>query len=78
MAIYDLAAFIDYILGKTNHAKLNYVGFSQGTLQFFILNSLRPEYNDKFIEAHLLGPAAFIKQPRKFGMQLLWSPVKLS
>lgn len=25
---------------------------------------MRPEYNAKFIEAHLLGPAAFIEPPR--------------
>lgn len=35
-----------------------------GTTQFFILNSMRPEYNDKFIEAHLMGPAVFIQPPR--------------
>lgn len=26
---------------------------------------MRPEYNDKFIEAHLLGPVAFVEQPRQ-------------
>lgn len=26
---------------------------------------MRPEYNDKFIEAHLMGPVAFVAEPRQ-------------
>lgn len=57
----DLPTFIDYILKETTHKKLNYVGFSQGTTSFFVMTSMRPEYNDKIIEANLLAPVALLK-----------------
>lgn len=58
----DLPAFIDHILNATKQEKLNYVGFSQGTTVFLVMASTRPEYNDKIIEAHLLGPVAYLKE----------------
>lgn len=61
IGIYDLSASIDRILSITNFTKLNYIGFSQGVTSFLALTSTRPEYNDKIIEANLLGPAAFMK-----------------
>ncbi|XP_031625878.1 lipase 3-like [Contarinia nasturtii] len=64
IAIYDLTACIDYILSETKMKRLNYVGFSQGTTVLLVLASLRPEYNDKIIEANLLGPVAYLKGNR--------------
>lgn len=61
IGIFDLPAFIDYILNETKFKKLNYIGFSQGTTSFFVLTSMRPEYNDKIIEANLLAPVALLK-----------------
>lgn len=40
------------------------VGFSQGTTSFFVMTSMRPEYNDKIIAANLLAPVAFLKNNR--------------
>ncbi|CAG4992631.1 unnamed protein product [Parnassius apollo] len=57
----DLPATIDYILSTTSEAKLSYVGFSQGTTIFFVLCSMRPEYNSKIKQAILLAPVAEIK-----------------
>lgn len=57
----DLPTFIDHILNTTKQEKLNYVGFSQGTTVFLVMASTRPEYNDKIIEANLLGPVAYLK-----------------
>lgn len=58
IGIYDLPAMIDHILAKTKYEKLNYIGYSQGTTAFFVMASERPEYNDKIIEAQLMGPVA--------------------
>ncbi|XP_059059173.1 lipase 3-like [Achroia grisella] len=55
----DLPTFIDYILEKTGKSSLHYVGHSQGGTSFLVLNSLRPEYNEKFISFQALAPAAF-------------------
>lgn len=57
---YDLPAMIDYILGATGQSSLNYVGHSQGTTSFFIMTSLRPEYNSKIRAMHALAPVAFM------------------
>lgn len=49
MGTHDLPAFIDYILEETkNHNVIGklaaYVGHSQGTTQFFIGSSMKPDY----------------------------------
>lgn len=61
IGMYDVPAFIDYVLDATNYTKLNYIGFSQGTTSFFVMTSMRPEYNDKILEANLLAPVALLK-----------------
>ncbi|CAG9826768.1 unnamed protein product [Diabrotica balteata] len=57
---YDLPATIDYILQKTGEQKLFYVGFSQGTSQFFAMAALRPEYNDKIALMSAMAPIAYM------------------
>ncbi|KAL0116948.1 hypothetical protein PUN28_010077 [Cardiocondyla obscurior] len=59
MGIYDLPAIIDYILHETGQKQLFYIGFSQGTTQFWILTSLRPEYNQKIKLMSALAPVAY-------------------
>ncbi|XP_022128798.2 lipase 3 [Pieris rapae] len=44
---YDLPAMIDFVLEKTSKPSLTFVGHSQGTSVFYVLTSLRPEYNQK-------------------------------
>ncbi|XP_023936767.2 lipase 3-like [Bicyclus anynana] len=56
----DLPASIDYVLQRTGHSALHYVGFSQGTTTFFVMGSLRPEYNRKIISMHAMAPIAFM------------------
>ncbi|KAJ8727884.1 hypothetical protein PYW08_016269 [Mythimna loreyi] len=56
---HDLPAFIDYIHEKTGQEKLHYIGHSQGGTTFLVLNSLRPEYNKKFLSFQGLAPAAY-------------------
>lgn len=49
---------------KTNQKKLTYIGFSQGTTSYLVLASMRPEYNDKFLDVHLLAPVSGLKNIR--------------
>ncbi|KAJ8922568.1 hypothetical protein NQ315_007598 [Exocentrus adspersus] len=58
---YDLPAEIDYVLNATGLEKLNYVGHSQGTSEFFALASLRPEYNEKITLMVALAPIAYMQ-----------------
>ncbi|XP_031625879.1 lipase 3-like [Contarinia nasturtii] len=61
MGMYDVAAAIDYILNETKFEKLNYIGYSQGSIAFLILTSMKPEYNNKIIEGNLVAPASYLK-----------------
>ncbi|XP_012528143.1 lipase 3 isoform X2 [Monomorium pharaonis] len=59
LGIYDLPAMIDYVLHMTRHEKIYYVGHSEGTTQFWVMASEKPEYNSKIILMIGLAPAAF-------------------
>jgi lysosomal acid lipase/cholesteryl ester hydrolase len=60
MGIHDLPAEIDWILKTTNHKKLFYIGHSMGTTMFYVLTSMRPQYNDKVQFMVSLAPVAFM------------------
>ena len=59
MGVYDLPASIDYVLNATSSEKLTYIGHSQGTTEFFVLLSERPEYNQKITKMIALAPIAY-------------------
>lgn len=61
IGLYDLSAMIDFMLNSTNSEKGFYVGHSQGTTVAMVLLSMRPEFNQKIIQAHLLAPAIFLE-----------------
>ncbi|XP_063366260.1 lipase 3-like [Cydia amplana] len=44
---YDIPAMVDYVLKATAMEQLIYVGYSQGGLTYFVMNSERPEYAKK-------------------------------
>ena len=45
MGLYDVPAFVDFILQTTNKTKLDaYIGHSCGTTQFFIGEIMKPQY----------------------------------
>lgn len=58
---YDLPAEIDYILNITGHEKINFIGHSQGTTEFFAMAALRPEYNEKITLMTALAPVAYMQ-----------------
>lgn len=57
---YDLPAMIDTVLEITRYEKLFYIASSQGAAISMVLLSTKPEYNQKIIQAHYLGPAIFL------------------
>ncbi|OWR51392.1 lipase 3-like [Danaus plexippus] len=59
IATKDLPAMIDAVLRITKQEKLHYVGHSQGATAFITLNSVKPEYNDKFLSADLLAGVGY-------------------
>ncbi|XP_047505093.1 lipase 1-like [Pieris napi] len=64
----DVPTMIDFVLEKTNKSSLIYIGHSQGTTAFFIMCSLRPEYNKKITLMISLSPIAWLSHMK--------SPVK--
>ncbi|XP_071452982.1 lipase 3-like [Hetaerina americana] len=60
MGKYDLPAEIDYVISQTGEPHMFYIGHSMGTTMFYVMGSLRPEYNAK-IRAHFsLAPVGFM------------------
>ncbi|XP_076277274.1 lipase 3 isoform X1 [Lasioglossum baleicum] len=59
LGVHDLPATIDYILDRTKCERLFYVGHSQGTTQFWVMMSQRPDYNGKIALMIGLAPVAF-------------------
>ena len=60
MGVYDLPAMIDFVLEQTSFEKLHYIGHSQGTTSFFVMASMRPEYNEKILLMNALAPVVFM------------------
>ncbi|XP_046748452.1 lipase 3-like [Diprion similis] len=57
---YDQPAMIDYALEVTGQEKVIFIGHSQGTTTFYVMASLRPEYNDKIKVMFSLAPVAYM------------------
>jgi pimeloyl-ACP methyl ester carboxylesterase len=59
MGTKDTPAVIDFILDKTGHEKINYIGHSEGTTQIMAGASLIPEYyKEKMLLCVFLAPPA--------------------
>lgn len=63
MGIYDTPAMIDYTLELSGSDKVIYVGHSISTTQALVFLSLRPEYNQKIAQSHLMGVAGAFTNP---------------
>lgn len=64
MAYYDIPAQVDYVISKTGQKQMYYAGHSMGTTMFYVMNTLRPEYNVKFKAMFSLAPIAFMGKVR--------------
>lgn len=69
---------IDYMLNATSFAKTFYVGHSQGTTSLLVLLSMRPEYNLKITQAHLMAPAAFMENVPHPMFKLLGNEIQVT
>ncbi|KAK9870230.1 hypothetical protein WA026_006314 [Henosepilachna vigintioctopunctata] len=63
LGLYDLPALIDFILKKTNHEKLFYIGHSQAGSSFFTMVSELPEYNSKIRLANVMASVTQLSHP---------------
>ncbi|GLH01895.1 Lipase 3, partial [Gryllus bimaculatus] len=57
---FDLPTMIDYILNETRREQLYYAGHSMGTTAFFVMASVRPEYNRKIRVMCALSSVTFM------------------
>lgn len=60
IGLYDIPAFINFILNYTGQPSLHYIGHSQGSTVFFVMTSLLPEFNEKVESMQGLAPAVFM------------------
>ncbi|CAG9787936.1 unnamed protein product [Diatraea saccharalis] len=64
IGIYDLAANIDFVLNKTSQSQITLIGFSQGNQVWYVLGSMKPEYNGRVKAVIALAPVAFQSHAR--------------
>ncbi|XP_044763870.1 lipase member K-like [Coccinella septempunctata] len=60
IGLHDLPSIIDYILEITGRKNLYYIGHSQGGTIFYVLASLKPEYQKKFAQVSLMAPGGLM------------------
>lgn len=70
IGLYDVANTINYILEKTDQKSMRYIGFSQGATALLVLLSLKPEYNEKIEQAHLISPGVYLENGNFFMVEL--------
>ncbi|KAF6201466.1 hypothetical protein GE061_003857 [Apolygus lucorum] len=71
VGVYDLPAFIDFILAATGYPKLVYVGLSLGTTFYFVMCSERPEFQNKIVGSILLMPIGVVPGYGKMSLETL-------
>ncbi|XP_013190840.2 lipase 3 [Amyelois transitella] len=67
----DVPTMIDYALKVSGRERLHYIGHSQGTTAFFVMGSLRPDYNAKIISMHALAPVAYMANNQNLLLRFL-------
>ncbi|XP_065217917.1 lipase 3-like [Planococcus citri] len=75
MGVYDLPASIDYILAATKQKDLIYVGHSMGTTMFYVMASVRPQYNSKIRLMISLSPVAYMGHIKSSVFRVLYGPL---
>ncbi|XP_056648724.1 lipase 3-like [Diorhabda sublineata] len=75
MGIYDTPTTIDFILEKTGNKTLYHIAHSEGSTAFYVMASLKPEYNHKIKHHISLGPIAFMEHLHSPIIKLLSSTI---
>lgn len=70
IGLYDLPALIDYSLQLSGSEKIFYIGHSQSTTEVLTMLALRPEYNKKVIQSHLMGTIGAYTNPARIPKML--------
>lgn len=60
IALFDLTAFIEYVIDETKLEKVHLIGHSQGTASVMCLLSEKPEYNSKVAAVSLMAPSSYL------------------
>lgn len=71
MGMSDVPQMIDYVLEQSGEEALFYIGHSQGTTDFYVMTSQRPEYNAKIRAMFSLAPIAYMNHMTSPLMKLL-------
>lgn len=71
IGVFDISASIDYVRNFTQREKIFYIGYSQGGQGFFVLNSLRPEYNERIASAIGLAPSSYQFNSRSLAFKFM-------
>jgi lysosomal acid lipase/cholesteryl ester hydrolase len=61
MGVYDVPAYIEYVLAATEKEDIYYIGHSMGTTMFFIAMAEHPELNSKIRLMSAYSPVAFME-----------------
>lgn len=64
IGVYDLPAMINYTLNVTGQERLYFIGHSQGTTAFYVMCSMKPEYNSKIKLMISLAPVAWLEHSK--------------
>ncbi|XP_055841138.1 lipase 3-like [Episyrphus balteatus] len=70
IGMYDLPAMIDQIRTTTGQEKIIYVGHSQGSTSFLVLNSLNHDFKYRIKSAHFLAPLVYTSHSKSPLFQL--------
>eukprot|EP00347_Sterkiella_histriomuscorum_P019192 403342583 len=71
MGKYDVPANLNYILDKTGHEQVIYIGHSQGTTQWFIANALYDDLHKHFKAFIGLAPVMFVEDIPSIAAKML-------
>lgn len=75
MGKYDLPATIDYVLQITYSDQVFCIGHSMGTAIFFVMASVRPEYNSKVKAFFSAGTGIYLENmtsDTKYAVKLIY------
>ncbi|XP_050684281.1 lipase 1-like [Leptidea sinapis] len=71
IGIYDVPVLVDHVLEATNSKSLIYIGHSQGTTTFYVMASMKPQYNEKISLMISLSSVAYCTNIKSLPLRLL-------